>query len=199
MSRYHSLLTDQGFAASDLMQRCSNRISQAVKHFTGKGRTAPHTKGSQGSSQQETNTPMPKSPESASITHPNYRGVIAGLRTSAGKRPGCWPLWCCQELDCSPTTPLSHISQTPNFPSAVPRTTPDYTHKAPVFLTHLWEHLGTEDRTRVPREQTHGQLQLQTLWVRVSPCQTLLVQEQSHGTNTSFTHPRASPAGRHSR
>lgn len=162
----------------------SNRISQALKHFTGKGRTAPQPKCSQESSQQETNTPMPKKPESASsITHPNYQGLTAGSRTSAGKRLGCWHPWNFQGLHCSPTTPLSHISQTTNFPSAVPCTTPHYTHKAPAFLTHLWEHLGTEDRITLS-EQTCGQLQLQTL-CRVSPCQSLLVQEQSHGTNTS--------------
>lgn len=90
--------------------------------------------------------PMPKKPEStSSITHPNYQGLIAGSRTSARKRLGCWPQWNFQGLHCSPTTPLSHISQTTNFPSAVPCTI-HYTHKAPAFLTHLWEHLGTEDR-----------------------------------------------------
>lgn len=114
------------------MQRCSNRISQALKHLTGKGRTAPHTKRSQGSSQHKTNTLMPKKPESASsITLPNYQGLMAGSRTSAGKRPGCWPPWSCQGLNCFPTTPLSRISQTPHFPSAVPSFTLDYTHKAP--------------------------------------------------------------------
>lgn len=125
MSHYHSLLTGQGFAASNLKQRRSNRISQASKHIPGKGRTAPHTKRSQGSSQQETNTLTPKKPESASsITLPNYHGLMAGSRTSAGKRPGCWPPWSCQRLNCSPTTPLSHISQTLHFPSAVPSFTP---------------------------------------------------------------------------
>lgn len=104
---------------------------------------------------------------------------MAGSRTSAGKRPGSWPPWSCQGLNCFPTTPLSNISQTLHFPSAVPSFTPDYTHKAPAFLTHLWEHLGTEDRTRALSKQTHGQLQLQTLQVRVRPCQSLLVQEQS--------------------
>lgn len=163
MSHHHSLLTDQGFAAPNLTQRCSDRISQALKHFTARGRTAPHTKCSQGSSQQETNTPIPKKPEPASsITHPSCQGLITGTRTSAGTRPGCWPPWSCQGLDCSPTAPLSHISQTLHFPSVVPCPTPDYTQRAPAFLTHLWEHLGTEDRTTL-REQTCGQLQLQTL------------------------------------
>lgn len=138
MSHYHSLLTDQGFAASNLKQRCSNRISQALEHITGKGRTAPHTKCSQRSSQQKTNTLTARKPESASsITLPNYHGLMAGSRTSAGKRPGCWPPWSCQRPNCSPTTPLSHISQTLHFPSAVPSFTPYYTHKAPAFLTHL--------------------------------------------------------------
>lgn len=119
MSCHHSLPTDQGFAASNLTQRCSKRISQALKHFTGKGRTAPRTKCSQGSSQQETNTPMPKKPESASsVTHPNYQGLIAGSRTSAGKRPGCWAPRSCQGLDCPPTTPLSHSSQTLHLSNA---------------------------------------------------------------------------------
>lgn len=105
----------------------------------------------------------------------------------------------CQGLNCFPTTPLSHISQTLNFPSAVPSFTPDYTHKAPPFLTHLWEHLGTENRTRALSKQTHGQLQLQTLQVRVRPCQSLLVQEQSHGTNTSCHLSQSFPSSRHGR
>lgn len=75
-------------------------------------------------------------------------------RTSAGKRPGCWPPWNCQELHRSPTTPLSHISQTINFPSAIPCTTPHYTHKAPAFLTHLWEHLRTEHQPSVSKPVT---------------------------------------------
>lgn len=170
MSHYHSLLTDQGFAASNLKRRCSNRISQALKHITGKGRTAPHTKHSQGSSQQETNTLIPKKPESASsITLPNYQGLMAGSRTSAGKRAGCCPPWSCQGLDRSPTTPLSHISQTLHFPSAAPFFTPYFTHKAPALLTHLWEHRGSEDRTAALSEQTRGQLLLLSLQVRVSP------------------------------
>lgn len=182
------------------MQRCSNRISQALKHLTGKGRTAPHTKRSQGSSQHKTNTLMPKKPESASsITLPNYQGLMAGSRTSAGKRPGCWPPWSCQGLNCFPTTPLSRISQTLHFPSAVPSFTLDYTHKAPAFLTHLWEHLGTEHRTAALSKQTRGQLQLQILQVRVRPCQSLLVQEQSHGTNISCHLSQSFPSSRHGR
>lgn len=74
------------------------------------------------------------------------------------------------------------------LPSVVPCTTPDYTHKAPAFLTHLWEHLGTEDRTTALCEQTHGQLQLQTM--QVSPS---LYRNNPMDPTLPVTHPTASP------
>lgn len=118
LSCHHSLLTDLGFAASNLMQRCSNRTSQALKHVTGKGRTAPHTKRSHGSSQQETNTLMPKKSESASSITSQLPRTYGRVKNLSWEKAWLLPPWSCQGLDCSPTTPLRHISQTLHLPSS---------------------------------------------------------------------------------
>lgn len=164
------------------MQRCSNRISQLLNtsqakegqlHTPSVLRRAASTKPTP-LYQRSQNQPPP----SHFPTTPRTYGRVKNLSWEKAWQLAPLELLS-QGLNCFPTTPLSNVSQTLHFPSAVPSFTPDYTHKAPAFLTHLWEHLGTEDRTRALSKQTHDQLQLQTLQVRVRPCQSLPVQEQS--------------------
>lgn len=141
MSHHHSLLTDQGFAASHLTQRCSNRTSQALKRFTGKGRTAPHP------SPQETNTSMPKKPDSASSITQNLSWEKA---------------WLLAPLELSGTPPFPYNSFEPHQPNNQFPISNSLHHTSLYTQSTCISHppLGApEDRTPALSEQTCDQLQ----------------------------------------